>query len=123
MRVVLVGVAGSFGAVSRYLLDGLVSRWAGGGFPWGTLVVNVSGCFLVGLLTTLLTEQLLSYPTARIAVSIGFIGAYTTFSTFAYESVRQLQGGAVGLAVANVVASVVVGLGAAWIGIVVGKAL
>jgi fluoride exporter len=123
MRAVWVGVAGFFGAVSRYWIDGWVTRLGGGGFPWGTLVVNISGCFLVGLLTTVLTERLLPHPTLRVAVTVGFVGAYTTFSTFAYESVRQLQDGALGLALCNVVASVVIGIVAAWIGIVVGRAL
>lgn len=123
MRAVWVGVAGFFGAIARYWLDGVVSRLAGGSFPWGTFVVNVSGCFLVGLLTTVLTERLISHPTLRIAITIGFVGAYTTFSTFAYESVRQLQDGALGFAVANVLGSIVVGIGAAWIGIAAGKAL
>jgi len=123
MRGVWVGVAGFFGAVSRYWLDGVVSRLTGGGFPWGTLVVNLSGCFLVGLLTTVLTERLLPHPTVRIAVTVGFVGAYTTFSTFAYESLRQLQDGALGLAAANVAGSVVLGLLAAWVGVVAGRAL
>ena len=123
MRGVWVGVAGFFGAVSRYWLDGVVSRLTGGGFPWGTLVVNLSGCFLVGLLTTVLTERLLPHPTVRIAVTVGFVGAYTTFSTFAYESLRQLQDGALGLAAANVAGSVVLGVLAAWVGVVAGRAL
>ncbi|HMK63802.1 MAG TPA: fluoride efflux transporter CrcB [Acidimicrobiales bacterium] len=123
MRGVWVGVAGFFGALARYGLDGVVSRWAGGGFPWGTLVVNLSGCFLVGLLTTLLTERLMPHPTIRIAVTVGFVGAYTTFSTFAYESLRQVQDGAVGLAAVNVAASVALGVLAAWAGVVAGRAL
>jgi len=123
MRGVWVGVAGFFGAVSRYWLDGVVSRLTGGGFPWGTMVVNLSGCFLVGLLTTVLTERLLPHPTVRIAVTVGFVGAYTTFSTFAYESLRQLQDGAIGLAAANVAGSVVLGVLAAWVGVVAGRAL
>ena len=123
MRAVLVGVAGFFGAISRYWMDGWISRLAGGGFPWGTLVVNLSGCFLVGLLTTFLTERLLPHPNIRIAITVGFVGAYTTFSTFAYESLRQLQDGAIGLAFANIVVSVAAGIAAAWVGVVVGRAL
>lgn len=123
MRAVWVGLAGFLGAVLRYWLDGVVSRLSGAGFPWGTLVVNVSGCFLVGLLTTVLTERLLPHPTVRIAVTVGFVGAYTTFSTFAYESLRQIQDGALGLATANIVGSVVIGVAAAWTGVVVGRAV
>lgn len=123
MRAVWVGIAGCLGALSRYWVDGWISRFTGGGFPWGTLVVNVTGCLLVGLLMTILTERLLPYPSVRLAITVGFVGAYTTFSTFAYESLRQIQDGALGLALVNVVASVVVGIAAVWIGVVIGRAL
>lgn len=123
MRALWVGVAGFFGAVARYWLDGWVTRLAGGGFPWGTFVVNMSGCFVIGLLTTVLTERLLPHPTVRVAITVGFVGAYTTFSTFAYESLRQIQDGALGLVVANVAGSVVLGIAAAWLGVVAGRAL
>jgi CrcB protein len=123
MRGVWVGVAGFFGAGSRYWLDGLVSRATSGSFPWGTLVVNVSGCFLIGLLTTVLTERLLPHPALRIAITVGFVGSYTTFSTFSYETLRQIQEGAVGLAAVNVLASVVIGISAAWIGVILGRAI
>jgi len=83
----------------------------------------VSGCFLVGLLATVLTERFLPHPTLRIAVTVGFIGAYTTFSTFAYESVRLGQDGALGLAVVNVASSLVAGFVATWVGIMAGRAL
>ena len=123
MRAFWVGFAGFFGAVSRYWIDGWISRLGGGAFPWGTFVVNISGCFLVGLLTTVLTERLLPHPTVRIAVTVGFLGAYTTFSTFAYESLRQIQDGALGMAFGNVAASVVLGIAAAWAGVAVGRAI
>jgi fluoride exporter len=123
MRAVWIGVAGFFGAVSRYWLDGWVSRLVGGGFPWGTFAVNMSGCFMIGLLMTVLTERLLPHPTVRIAITVGFLGAYTTFSTFAYESLRQIQDGAIGLAAANVLGSVVIGVTAAWLGVAAGRAL
>ena len=123
MRAVLVGVAGFFGAIARYWLDGLVSRVTGGSFPWGTLVVNVSGCFAIGFLTALLTGKVLPHPAMRTAILVGFIGAYTTFSTFAYETLQLVRGGAVLLAVANVAVSIIVGLGAAWVGIMLAEAL
>ena len=123
MRIIWVGVAGFCGAASRYWLDGVVTRLVGAGFPWGTFVVNLSGCFLIGLLTTVLTERLLPHPDLRVAVTIGFIGAYTTFSTFAYETLRQLQDGSVALAVANVAGSVVLGVAVAWAGVALGRAL
>lgn len=75
MRTIWIGVAGFAGAVSRYRLEGWVARRTGGAFPWGTLAVNLSGCFLVGLLVTLLTERLLPHPDLRAAITIGFVGA------------------------------------------------
>ncbi|HUC14838.1 MAG TPA: fluoride efflux transporter CrcB [Acidimicrobiales bacterium] len=116
MRAVAVGLAGFFGAVSRYWLDGLVSRATSGAFPWGTFVVNVSGCFAIGFLTTLLTGKILPHPVLRTAILVGFIGAYTTFSTYVWESLQLARGGALLIAAANVVASVAAGLGAAWLG-------
>ena len=86
MQFVWVGVAGSLGAITRYWLDGVVSRWATGAFPWGTFVVNISGCFVIGFLSAVLTGKFLPHPVLRTAVLVGFVGAYTTFSTFAYES-------------------------------------
>lgn len=123
MRTVWIGVAGFAGAISRYQLEGLVSRSAKGAFPWGTWVVNISGCFLLGLLATLFTERLLPHPALRGAITIGFVGAYTTFSTFAYETLRLGQDRATALALLNVVASVAVGIAAVWGGTAVGRAL
>jgi fluoride exporter len=86
-------------------------------------VVNLSGCFLLGLITTLLTGRFLPRPQVRSALTIGFVGAYTTFSTFAYETLRLSEDGARGLALLNVTLSIVVGLVAVWLGTVVGRAL
>lgn len=123
MRTVWIGLGGFFGATSRYHFEGWVSnRWPTA-FPWGTFVVNVTGCFLLGFIFTLLTERFLPHPDLRTAVTIGFVGAYTTFSTFAFETLRLGEDGAVALALANVVASVVVGIVAVWIGTVLGRTL
>ena len=123
MRAIWVGTAGFGGAVARYWLDGLVSRVTGGSFPWGTFVVNISGCFVVGLLGALLTERLLPHPALRSAVLVGFVGAYTTFSTLMYETIQLYRGGAALLAVVNVAASIAFGLTAAWLGTLVGGAI
>jgi CrcB protein len=92
-------------------------------FPWGTFVVNVSGAFALGLLFTVLTEQLTTAPWVRAGVTIGFLGAYTTFSTLSLETYRLLEDGAVGLALANAAGSLAAGLGAVYLGIVAGRAL
>lgn len=121
MTVVAVAVAGAAGALARYALSGWVSDRASGAFPWGTFVVNATGSFLLGVVFALLTERFLPHPTLRTAVTIGFLGAYTTFSTYSFETVRLIEDGAIRLAVANALGSVAVGIGAVWIGLIVGR--
>ena len=117
-----IGAAGFAGAISRYAVEGWVSDRVRGAFPWGTLVVNVTGSFLLGLLFTVLTDRFV-HPAVRSAVTIGFIGAYTTFSTFAFETMRLAEDGATMLAIGNVAASVVVGLAAVYAGVRLGRVL
>jgi CrcB protein len=88
--IVAIGIAGSLGALARYGLDGVVSRRLPTSFPWGTFVVNVSGAFVLGFLMTLMTEQLTTASWLRSALTIGLLGAYTTFSTLSYETYRLL---------------------------------
>jgi CrcB protein len=118
-----ITVAGALGALARYGLEGLVSRRLSGAFPWGTFVVNITGAFLLGLLFTYFSERSLLDPWLRSTITIGFLGAYTTFSTFSLESYRLLSDGAVGLAAANALGSVAAGLTAVYLGVVVGRAL
>ena len=118
-----IAVAGALGALARYGLEGLVSRRAGASFPWGTLAVNLSGAFLLGLVFTLLSERYLVSPWLRSSATIGFLGAYTTFSTLSFESYRLLEDGAVGLAFANLLGSCAAGLAAVWLGVVIGRVL
>ena len=108
---VAIGVAGAFGALARYGLEGWVSRRAGS-FPWGTFVVNVSGSFLLGLLVTLLGERFAVAPWVRASLTIGFLGAYTTFSTLSLESYRLLEGRSYALAGANLAGSLAAGAAA-----------
>ncbi|HKQ98102.1 MAG TPA: fluoride efflux transporter CrcB [Candidatus Polarisedimenticolia bacterium] len=116
MNLILVGLGGAFGAVARYLLSGFVQARAGGSFPWGTLVVNVSGCFVMGLLAGLGEARGLMTPQMRALLVVGVLGGYTTFSAFGNETVglaieRDLPG-----ATMNVVLSVVLGVAAVWAG-------
>lgn len=123
MRTVWIGMAGFLGAASRYHFEGWVSnRWPTA-FPWGTFTVNVTGCFVLGFLITLLTERLLPHPDLRTAITIGFVGAYTTFSTFAFETLRLGDYGAIALELTNVFASLLAGIAAVWLGTVLGRAL
>lgn len=111
-----VSVAGALGATSRYVVDVLVQQRARSVFPWGTFVVNTTGSFLLGLLTGLaLHHGLGSMP--ETVFGTGFIGAYTTFSTFSYETVRLVEEGAFLEAALNVLASLAVGLLAAAAGL------
>lgn len=123
MRSVWVGAAGFFGAVARYQLDGLISRHTDGAFPWGTFVVNLSGCFVLGLISTLLVGRMVADSALRTALTVGFLGAYTTFSTFTLQGVRLAQDGLPALAAGYVAASVVLGLLAAWAGTAAGRAI
>ena len=92
-------------------------------FPWATLLINVSGCFALGVLMTVFVDRVVPNADIRAALTVGFLGAYTTFSTFAYDSLKLAEDGAAGLATANVVVSVAAGITAAWLGTVVGRAI
>ena len=120
---VAIAIAGAVGALARYGLEGFVSRRAPGAFPWGTFAVNVSGAFVLGFVFTLMTEQFTVAPWIRGAVTIGFLGAYTTFSTLSFETYRLAEDGALGLAAANACGSLAAGLTAVYLGVVAGRAL
>jgi CrcB protein len=123
MRTVVgISIAGAAGALARYGLEGLVSRRATA-FPWGTFVVNISGAFLLGLLFTVLTERLVVAPWLRSAVTIGFLGAYTTFSTLTLETFRLFEEGSYVAAAMNIFGSIFVGLVAVFTGVVLGREL
>lgn len=121
--ILLVALAGALGAVSRYALAGAVHRFTRTGFPVGTLAVNVIGCLLIGLLMHLVIDRQLLGPAARMALGVGFLGGFTTFSAFGFETFELLRGGSFKLAAFNVVLNVVGGLVAVWIGFVLPRAL
>ena len=123
MTVILVGVGGFFGAVARYLVDGWVAERTGATFPWGTLVVNLSGAFLLGLLFSLTVERGALPAAIRAPILIGFIGAYTTFSTLALESWRLIEDGSYVLGAANLLGSAGLGIVVVVAGLILGRAL
>ncbi|HEY7942443.1 MAG TPA: fluoride efflux transporter CrcB [Candidatus Limnocylindrales bacterium] len=124
MDLVWVGVGGFAGAIARYVIDGAVADLTQtSAFPWGTLVVNLSGAFLLGVLTTVIVDRAALPAELRGPVLIGFIGAYTTFSTLMLESWRLVEAGSYGLAVANLAGSVGLGLAAVFAGLVIGRAI
>jgi CrcB protein len=108
--------AGAIGAPARYLVDGLVADRTEGAFPWGTFLVNASGSFVLGLLTGLALYH--AFPnTPKVVLGTGFCGAYTTFSTFTFETVRLLEEGALNEAMRYALATSVVGATAAGAGL------
>ncbi len=110
--LLLVGLGGCLGSIARYAVGMAVARRLGTSWPWGTLLINVTGCFAIGFFLTLTTEKVTVDEGWRLLFPIGFVGAYTTFSTYGYESVRLLEGGAWWRALSYVAASTVVGFGA-----------
>lgn len=121
-----VGVGGFLGSIARFWLATFVGQRMGTRFPYGTFLVNASGCFLVGLVMTILSERTHLSPTYRYLIyliPIGFIGGYTTFSTFEYEALRAIQDGQFTIGLLNIVLSVLVGFLMVWTGAIVGKAV
>ena len=123
VKLLLIGLAGLFGTLSRYWLSGVVARRYGETFPLGTLAVNLIGCFLAGLFFHILQERFLFNQTVRTVVLIGFLGGFTTFSSFGLQTFTLLQDGEFGRATLNLVASNVVGLFLVWAGYTLAKAL
>jgi len=115
-QYVIVLVGGGSGALLRYVLGTAIMQRFGGMFPLGTFVINVSGSFLIGLIMTLLTERFQPHPYWRLLLVVGFLGGYTTFSSFEYETLQAVRSGARWIALLNVVGSVVVGYLAVWLG-------
>ena len=117
-QCLVVGTGGFFGAIARFLVNTLFTSRYNHHFPWATFVINITGSFVLGLLATLIAGQTLTNPNWRLGVTIGFIGAYTTFSTFEYESAML---GLSWPALGNLVGSVVAGYGAVRLGIWLGR--
>ncbi len=123
MIYLLIALGGAAGAVSRYAVDDTVSRWYGGTFPLGTLVINVTGSFVLGVLFALVVERSALPSDVRAPVMIGFIGAYTTFSTWMLESARLMEGDQWMFAAVNLGGSVILGLVAVFAGLGMGRVL
>lgn len=113
-KYLAVAAGGALGAVARYFLGGTVLSRFDTPFPAATFIINVTGSFVLGFFLTLATERVHFSPHWRLAVAVGFVGAYTTFSTFEYETLRLAEERGFGLALLNVVLSVAVGFAAVW---------
>ena len=116
--------AGALGALARYGLGGAVQRLSGASaFPWGTLAVNALGCFLFGVVWSLAEERMLMSPEARVIALVGFLGAFTTFSSFAFETVQFVRDSQWAFAAANILAQNILGVAAVFAGMAAGRAL
>jgi fluoride exporter len=123
MSMLAVGIGGIIGAVARWQIsEWSVDRWPSS-FPWGTFLINVSGSFILGLYLASVAERSAGRSVTRLFVATGVLGAYTTFSTFVYETARLVQHGESTTAIAYVAASLVVGVAASVSGIAVGRAV
>jgi len=116
-QLAAVAIGGAAGAVMRWLVASGVQKMAGGAFPWGTFTVNALGSFLLGFLFVWLIERSTASELVRLAITVGFLGAFTTFSTYSLESIRLLQEGAFSLAFGNIMGQVVACLLLTWLGI------
>lgn len=121
VKYVMVGIGGFLGAIARFWLGGYVTERLGTAFPYGTFIINCSGSFFIGFIITLLAERTHWSANWRYLIPIGFIGAYTTFSTFEFETFRSLQQSEFLIAGLYVVLSVAVGFVSVWLGVVTGR--
>jgi fluoride exporter len=122
-KYLMVGIGGFLGAIARFWLGGYISNRMGTKFPYGTFFINCSGSFLIGFIITLLAERTHWSPNWRYLIPVGFIGAYTTFSTFEYEIFRSLEDGEWLIAGLNVGLSVIVGFACVWLGVIAGRSM
>ena len=121
-NLLIIGLGGFFGAVLRYLVSGAVQDWFRNvHFPYGTLVVNIIGCLLIGLFTTVAESRGLFSAQVRSFIFIGLLGAFTTFSTFSNDTLGLIRGSANTMALMNVTMHLVFGLAAVWMGGVLGR--
>lgn len=120
-HVIMVALGGGIGSVTRYLVSlWAVERW-GSEFPFGTLLVNIAGCFIIGAFMVCVTERIIANPYWRLLTVTGFLGGLTTFSSFSYETLKLLEDGQLQWAVYNVLINVVCGLAATWLGIIAAR--
>lgn len=122
-NILIIAAGGAGGALARFWLGSLIQNRLGAVFPWGTFVVNVSGCFVFGFLYFAIIERSTLPPEIRALLFIGFLGGYTTFSSWAFETMSLLREGSYGLSLLNAVGSPLAALAAIWAGSVAARAL
>ena len=115
-RYLMVLLGGAAGSLIRYMVGSAIMTRLGARFPLGTMIINITGSFLIGLLMTLFTGRLHPHPNWRLLLVIGFLGGYTTFSSFEWETLLLVKEGSNWLAIGNVIGSVLFGYAAVWLG-------
>lgn len=120
-NILLVAVGGALGSVARYLLSAIIQEQAQSNFPWGTMTVNVLGCFVIGLVTALAAGHGIISPSLKLILTTGFCGGFTTFSTFMNETVTLSNGGNSIMALLYLAISILLGFIAAILGIQLGS--
>lgn len=120
-KIFLIALVGAFGTLARYYMQGWAQQILGSSFPWGTLVVNLIGCFLFGVVWSLAEERVLVNPEIRIVLLVGFLGAFTTFSSFVFETGELLRDTQWKMAALNIVAQNGLGLVCFFLGLFVGR--
>ncbi len=120
-QVLAIGIGGAIGSLLRFWMSTWVHTFAGRGFPYGTLAVNVLGCLVMGALFVLFTERLSDNSVLRAGVLIGVLGGFTTFSSFSIETFNLFDQGAYLKAVANMAASLALCVGGTWLGVIIGR--
>ena len=122
-HILLVAIGGATGSVARYLTGIAMTRLLGVGFPWGTITVNIVGSFIIGLLTELVARKFSAPMEMRLLLVVGFLGGFTTFSSFSLDTMALVERGPVWIAFSYVLASVVLSLTAAFGGLALGRSL
>lgn len=120
-NIFMVGIGGSVGSVARYLCQKFIHEWYSHPFPLGTFLVNITGCFLIGLIYSIAEKGNLLSPEGRLLLATGFCGGFTTFSAFALENVNLLKTGNIFYFGLYTAGSVILGIAATWLGIVISQ--
>jgi len=122
-KLIWIGTAGALGTLARYGISGLIQRTLGFGFPWGTLLVNILGCFFFGLFWSLAEHRFTLGSEVRVIVLVGFLGSFTTFSSFAFETSQLLRDSQWLIAMGNLMAQNLIGIAIFFLGLFLGRLL